>query len=226
MTVKASDSITLAKVNSITDAQAAAIEKTKAYFFYDDEGVHVTANEGDATTGNNVLIDTEGIKIRNGTTVLASFKDDTITLGDGSVIGTINLCGGSGRIVQVGSYGDDYSALHIQASYDLYLDTWQSGGNIPGESAAKSISVNDLLTKDYRPAIVETQTMTGLGYNFVYLTLKDGYELVSAKTVRSDASYAVTGIQYNAPNNIYTILLSQSVTKGNSFQLRLTWVKV
>lgn len=81
-------------------------------------------------------------------------------------------------------------------------------------------------TVDNYRAIVETKTMTGLGYNFVYQALKDGYELVSAKTVRSDSQYAVTGIQYNATNKVYTILLSQSVTKGNNFQLHMTWVKV
>lgn len=92
MAVKASDSITLAKVNSITDAQAKAIEDTKAYFFYDDDGAHVTTNEGDATTGNNVLIDADGMKIRDGETELASFGADTIKLGENAYNTMIEFC--------------------------------------------------------------------------------------------------------------------------------------
>lgn len=128
MAVKASDSITLAKVNSITDAQAKAIEDTKAYFFYDDDGAHVTTNEGDATTGNNVLIDTEGMKIRDGETELASFGADTIQLGENAYSTRIECCK---RTLIIGGYMDSSAtggeegipSAGITSAGDMSLDS-------------------------------------------------------------------------------------------------------
>lgn len=53
-----------------------------AHFWHDDEGAHITETEHDATTGSNVLIDTDSLDIRDGTNVIATFKKDS-TYGDG-----------------------------------------------------------------------------------------------------------------------------------------------
>lgn len=53
-------------------------KETSQHFFTDPSGAHVTETAGDPTTGNNVLIDSGGMYVRDGTTILAEFKDPTI----------------------------------------------------------------------------------------------------------------------------------------------------
>lgn len=64
------------------DSIADGISDTVNYFFYDNDGAHVSTVEGDATTGNNVLINANGMDIRNGTDVMASFGSSAVILGE------------------------------------------------------------------------------------------------------------------------------------------------
>lgn len=52
-------------------------DRVIAHFWYDEDGAHVTEQEFDATTGSNILIDTDSMDVRNGTTVLSSFGATT-----------------------------------------------------------------------------------------------------------------------------------------------------
>ena len=64
------------------DSIADGISDTVNYFFYDNEGAHVSTVEGDATTGNNVLINANGMDIRSGTDVMATFGSNAVILGE------------------------------------------------------------------------------------------------------------------------------------------------
>lgn len=64
------------------DSIADGISDTVNYFFYDNDGAHVSTVEGDATTGNNVLINANGMDIRSGTDVMASFGSSAVILGE------------------------------------------------------------------------------------------------------------------------------------------------
>lgn len=64
------------------DSIADGIGDTVNYFFYDNDGAHVSTVEGDATTGNNVLINANGMDIRSGTDVMASFGSNAVILGE------------------------------------------------------------------------------------------------------------------------------------------------
>lgn len=64
------------------DSIADGIGDTVNYFFYDNDGAHVSTVEGDATTGNNVLINANGMDIRSGTDVMASFGSSAVILGE------------------------------------------------------------------------------------------------------------------------------------------------
>lgn len=73
-----------ASVGSFTSSQSAEINNiskrvadTNNHFWADGEGIHVTYGDGTATTGNNVLIDSDSLDIRDGETVLASFGAET-----------------------------------------------------------------------------------------------------------------------------------------------------
>ena len=60
----------------VADAAAAQVQTVRNYFWHDAAGAHVSTVEGDATTGNNVLIDSDSMDIRNGETVLSSYSAD------------------------------------------------------------------------------------------------------------------------------------------------------
>lgn len=77
--------------------------KTTWHFWADSEGAHVATSKKDATTGANILLTGEGIKIRQGTTVVASFATSMIELGKNSEQSVINLCSGAGEIGAVTS---------------------------------------------------------------------------------------------------------------------------
>lgn len=51
-----------------------------------------------STLGKNVLIDSDSVDIRNGTTTLASFGSNTVTLGRNAEDSVIDLCNGAGKI--------------------------------------------------------------------------------------------------------------------------------
>ena len=54
------------------------VSKVKQHFWVDDDGVHVTQEENQVGDGNNILLDSEGLKIREGETQLASFGEEVI----------------------------------------------------------------------------------------------------------------------------------------------------
>ena len=56
------------------------VSKVKQHFWVDDDGVHVTQEENQVGDGNNILLDSEGLKIREGETQLASFGE-VVTMG-------------------------------------------------------------------------------------------------------------------------------------------------
>lgn len=57
---------------------AGAEENNKHFFYRDDSGVHMTMVENDYNTGNNVQINSNGTQVRNGTTEVAKFGEETV----------------------------------------------------------------------------------------------------------------------------------------------------
>lgn len=106
------------------------VSKVKQHFWVDDDGVHVTQEENQVGDGNNILLDSEGLKIREGETQLASFGEEVIIgqpnttmikIGDDGInffdenniqVGSINTNGVIGQkpwqtnITQIGEYLD------------------------------------------------------------------------------------------------------------------------
>lgn len=70
------------------DQQQTEIDSVKNYFWHDDDGAHVSNVPG-SISGKNVLLDSDSLDIRSGTTVLASFGSE-VTIGSrrsGSTVG-------------------------------------------------------------------------------------------------------------------------------------------
>lgn len=53
------------------------VENNKHFFYRDDSGVHITMVENDYNSGNNLLIDSDSVDVRQGTTTVASFGSET-----------------------------------------------------------------------------------------------------------------------------------------------------
>lgn len=74
------------------DAVREDVDNVVAHFWHDDEGAHITETENDATIGNNILIDTDSVDIRDGEDLLASFDADEIRLGVNSAFSSVSMC--------------------------------------------------------------------------------------------------------------------------------------
>ena len=109
------------------EAQATA-QATRNYFWHDADGAHVSTVEGDASTGKNVLIDSDSIELRDGTDVVASFEENEITLGQDDAV--IELCGGVGSMHQTSDASEhklyltlDPTAADAGKALTLLMDT-------------------------------------------------------------------------------------------------------
>ena len=104
------------------EAQRTA-DYTRAFFWADDEGVHVSTVDGDASQGKNVLVDADGLAIRNGSVDLATFGDSLIELGKGNENAKISLV-------------DDKATMTYDAGEDTFwisgLDVAEDGPRVIG----------------------------------------------------------------------------------------------
>lgn len=86
----------------VTLARVDYDETTQWHFWHDEEGAHVTEGErpaeGEPIVGKNVLLTGDGLQVRDGSTVLASFSEKLIELGRNSTRSAVELCGGEVRL--------------------------------------------------------------------------------------------------------------------------------
>ena len=84
------------------DKQTADTEEAKKvatnYIDIDENKGITVGNMQDKTLGHNTYIDANGVSIREGETVLASFEDDEIALGKNNQTAQITFCGGLGLL--------------------------------------------------------------------------------------------------------------------------------
>ena len=107
---------------------APAPEDLVNYMHFDGAGL-VVGNMDSGTLGNNVLIDSDSVDIRNGNSVLASYSADRIKLGLNSASSVIELCGATGMIhASEQDYGDGNVHTHF-GMYSRDLIGLSSDGN-------------------------------------------------------------------------------------------------
>ena len=106
-------------------AQAAVNDASKVatnYLSFNGNGLVIgdmTAN----TLGNNVLIDSDSLDIRQGTTVLASYGPEYIYIGKNNRKATIDLADGVARLYNEDNTNKDYSRFVIDANHSIKLNT-------------------------------------------------------------------------------------------------------
>ena len=106
-------------------AQAAVNDASKVatnYLSFNGNGLVIgdmTAN----TLGNNVLIDSDSLDIRRGTTVLASYGPEYIYIGKSNRKATIDLADGVARLYNEDNTNKDFSRFVIEADHSIKLNT-------------------------------------------------------------------------------------------------------
>lgn len=107
-----------------TDILNAAKTATN-YITMDYNGVMVS-DTSQGSYGSNVLIASDGVNIRNGTTTVASFKANEIELGKGNKNSVIKLCDNIGTISAIKQEYEDGTIIDEMAIQSLYLGLYGS----------------------------------------------------------------------------------------------------
>lgn len=111
--------------------------------------LYVSADGNDLVIGsdanNNVLIDPNGVSVRNGSTVNATFAKNKIELGKNSTDSIISLCGGKGdlRVNDSGAI-----ELHSTNASQIYASS-SDGTEIYANAGANGITVSGRIAQAY-----------------------------------------------------------------------------
>lgn len=106
-------------------AQAAVNDASKVatnYLSFNGNGL-VIGDMTSNTLGNNVLIDSDSLDIRQGNTVLASYGPEYIYIGKSNRKATIDLADGVARLYNEDNTNEDYSRFVIEADHSIKLST-------------------------------------------------------------------------------------------------------
>ena len=132
-------------------------KKTATNYLNFSGGGLIVGDMTKTTLGNNVLIDSDSIDIRNGTNIFASFGANLIELGKNSPDATISLCGGKGSIyfgadeVMGGTrnnltfIGDNIVLQGKERSGLYYARKWNDAGQDKGQTSDISLDGNGIL---------------------------------------------------------------------------------
>lgn len=118
------------------------------YLKFDESGLVVGDMIAD-TLGNNILIGIDGIKIRNGETVYASYSADAIYIGMNNRESIIDLCNGVATMENIG--GEDYNRLMISSDDEV---------SIQGEKSILLVNLSKKIQMDGATQGVETSSIS------------------------------------------------------------------
>lgn len=107
------------KLDSMATDILNAAKTATNYITMDYNGVMVS-DTSQGSYGSNVLIASDGVNIRNGTTTVASFKANEIELGKGNKNSVIKMCDGFGKISVVHA---DYGGGTYSEFFKIYSPT-------------------------------------------------------------------------------------------------------
>lgn len=108
------------KLDSMATDILNAAKTATNYITMDYNGVMVS-DTSQGSYGSNVLIASDGVNIRNGTTTVASFKANEIELGKGNKNSVIKLCDNIGTISAIKQEYEDGTIIDEMAIQSLYL---------------------------------------------------------------------------------------------------------
>lgn len=165
--------------------------------FDSDNGLLVYDRTAD-TMGKNVQIKSSGINIRNGTTELASFTEDTIELGKNSDSSIIKLCNGKGEI----KASSNSVQLSSWNTYALVLSSSGTNSDSHSKVLVSNSSVSMSNIRSYRIHHLNDSDNTytvkkygGYEYGFRY-TIDNGVVYYAATNLGYDSTTAYCMVRF------------------------------
>jgi hypothetical protein len=196
--------------NGINSANEIA-QSVKNYFFHDDAGAHVTTTENDATTGANSLLTASEMQIRDGTTVIASYGKNNISIGNNSWSSTIKLCGGIGKLyARIGKLNTAFIISTVSGNAETMKIALCSGLNSVGSSES-SICIDSDATYG---ALIEVyaenlEFNTPGGATPFYISMDDLKKKLKSPVVLYD----------NGTGTTDTVILSETAANFNHMEI-------
>lgn len=117
------------------------------------------------TLGKNVLIDSDSVDIRNGTTVLASYGETIVELGKNSSEAIISLCGNKGQIEYDSEenyfqMSSDYLRLKGNSAASLYSNYYNNASF--GQRSAINVGPGSIYIYSQESANIDPDTQVGV----------------------------------------------------------------
>lgn len=204
------------KLDSMATDILNAAKTATNYITMDYNGVMVS-DTSQGSYGSNVLIASDGVNIRNGTTTVASFKANEIELGKGNKSSVIKLCDGVGTISAVKNPEDSsFYGVMIDSAYIALSATNENQYNqkqidllsvtrIPNDS--RSITSNINITSYPKEAITSIRSEINDLSNY------SGVEIITSK----NGANVQISVSEESTNEINTVVFgSRNVTSNHS----------
>lgn len=213
---------------------------TKAYFWYDDEGAHVATVDGDASQGKNVLIDADGMAIRDGETDLATFGSSLIELGKSNPQAEISLIDDSLRMKLTKRTAADKQLFALQEIYsdeglETHLNINVSNGDPDHSHMNPTVVLFQGTSPDYRTEIQLLAEKILLAANSFNQTSEMVLSAEASMNLNCNAGiYAngnpispykentsITGVRLIRQGNIVVMMLNKSVAMTANTQFSI-----
>ena len=204
------------KLDSMATDILNAAKTATNYITMDYNGIMVS-DTSQGSYGSNVLIASDGVNIRNGTTTVASFKANEIELGKGNKNSVIKLCDGVGTISAVKNPEDSsFYGVMIDSAYIALSATNENQYNqkqidllsvtrIPNDS--RSITSNINITSYPKEAITSIRSE---------INDLSNYSEVEIITSKNGANVQIS-VSEESTNEINTVVFgSRNVTSNHS----------
>lgn len=181
---------------TVINSMQSETEAINKHFFYNDAtGAHITMEEGQPNLGKNILVDSNGLYVREDTDVLASFRDTGATIGKEDE-GHVDITD-DGLTVYTDSLVE---AMDIKASQYTQLASWSSA-SYRGTMSPGSM---DMFTVP-----VETDEI------IVHISRGSGYQNLTELNAENSWTSTVDGVTYSYANGKVTV--NNTTSSGIAF---------
>lgn len=191
----------------------------KQYFTHDDQGAHISTVDGDPNAGKNVLLDSDGLHVRNGETELASFEANRVSLGKGDTGATIDLIDQGLEIIAYDEtqQGSEKGAILTTAG-PIIMRSYRARGDFGGIGITSNRDIvmngDSVRFNDKELATVGDTLRNGripfASYNMIFVALRrrtlDGGEYsnyIHYTPVNVSADKTVVSLNFVANNKLY-----------------------
>lgn len=214
-------------------AQAAVNDASKVatnYLSFNGNGLVIgdmTAN----TLGNNVLIDSDSLDIRQGTTVLASYGPEYIYIGKSNRKATIDLADGVARLYNEDDTNENYSRFVIEADNSISLNTKNGIYHHTFYDNASESAEATIHSQTYSPWFGEvelnpyiTLSVTHRDYadtfhDSSYINIYTGYIVLGCSNEYGNSYFHLRGDSLGITTGLLNIATGQPVIINNGIKL-------